>query len=65
MMMMSMMAMMKISTISMIMMMKMSKRSGKKVSVATDLASSKKIDILEYNPSNVFARARDWSKCVT
>ena len=45
-------------------MMKMSKRSGKKVSVATDLASNKNIDILEYNPSNVFARARDWSKCV-
>ena len=40
-----MMAMMKISTISMIMMMKMSKRSGKKVSVATDLARNKKIDI--------------------
>ena len=59
-----MMAMMKISTISMIMMMKMSKRSGKKVSVATDLASNKNIDILEYNPSNIFARARDWSKCV-
>ena len=33
--------------------------------MATDLASSKKIDILEYNPSNVFGRARDWSKCVT
>ena len=49
----------------MIMMMKMSKRSGKKVSVATDLAKNKKIDILEYNPSNVFASARDWSKCVT
>ena len=65
MMMMSMMAMMKISTISMIMMMKMSKRSGQKVSVATDLASNKKIDVLEYNPSNVFASARDWSKCVT
>ena len=42
----------------------MSKRSGKKVSVATDLASNKNIDILEYNSSNVFARARDWSKCV-
>ena len=33
--------------------------------MATDLASNKKIEKLEYNPSNVFASARDWSKCVT
>ena len=33
--------------------------------MATDLASSKKTDISEYNPSNIFACARDWSKCVT
>ena len=60
-----MMAMMKIVTISMMMRMKMSKRSEKKVSVGTDLASSKKTDISEYNPSNIFSCARDWSKCVT
>ena len=56
---------MKLVTISMMMMMKMSKRSEKNVSVATDLARSEKIDISEYNPSNIFACARDWSKCVT
>ena len=41
----------------MMMVLKMSEHSEKKVSMATDLASSK-IDNLEYNPSNIFSLAR-------
>ena len=59
--MMRMMTKVKMVTISMMMMMmmvlKMSEHSGKKVSMATDLASSK-IDNSEYSPSNIFSRAR-------
>ena len=39
------------------MVLKMSEHSEKKVSMATDLASSK-IDNSEYNPSNIFSLAR-------
>ena len=45
----------KMVTISMVL--KMSEHSEKKVSMATDLASSK-MDNSEYNPSNIFSRAR-------
>ena len=41
----------------MMMVLKMSEHSEKKVSMATDLASSK-IDNSEYNPSNIFSLAR-------